>query len=161
MPDAFVGIGSNADPERALPAAIAALERLGPVRCSSVYRSAPFRGIGADYLNMVAALTTSLSIAALRDALRAIEAAAGRRRVDPAVCELDLDLLLYGLCVDAAERLPRPLLFTLPFVLGPLAELEPELVHPVTGETARAARQTAAPARPAAVENLGPVRALA
>jgi 7,8-dihydro-6-hydroxymethylpterin-pyrophosphokinase len=36
--------------------------------------------------------------------------------------------------VDAAERLPRPALFTVPFVLGPLAELAPDLVHPVTGE---------------------------
>ncbi|HJR69152.1 MAG TPA: 2-amino-4-hydroxy-6-hydroxymethyldihydropteridine diphosphokinase [Gammaproteobacteria bacterium] len=160
MPDAFVGIGSNADPKRALRAAVAALERLGPVRCSSVYRSAPFRGVGADYLNMVAALTTSLSIAALRDALCTIEAAAGRRRIDPAVCELDLDLLLYGLRVDAGERLPRPGLFTLPFVLGPLAELAPELAHPVTGETARAAQQAAGPAALAGLENLGSVRAL-
>jgi 2-amino-4-hydroxy-6-hydroxymethyldihydropteridine diphosphokinase len=156
MPDAFVGIGSNADPKRALRAAVAALERLGPMRCSSVYRSAAVGGIGADYLNMVAALTTSLSIAALREALRAVEAAAGRRRVDPAVCELDLDLRLYGLCVDAAERLPRPGLFTLPFVLGPLAEIEPELAHPVTGQTARAA-QTASHA---ALHSLGSVRAL-
>lgn len=160
MPDAYVGIGSNADPKRALRAAVAALERLGGVRCSSVYRSAPFRGVGADYLNMVAAVTTSLSIAALRDALLAIEVAAGRRRVDPAVCELDLDLLLYGGCVDAAERVPRPGAFTLPFVLGPLAEIEPGLAHPLTGETARAARQAAGPEALAALENLGSVRAL-
>jgi 2-amino-4-hydroxy-6-hydroxymethyldihydropteridine diphosphokinase len=106
---------------------------------------------------MVAALTTSLSIAALRDALRTIEVEAGRRRVDPAVCELDLDLLLYGLRVDAAERLPRPGAFTLPFVLGPLAEIEPELAHPVSGETVRVARRAAALA---ALENLGSVRAL-
>jgi 2-amino-4-hydroxy-6-hydroxymethyldihydropteridine diphosphokinase len=157
MPDAFVGIGSNVDPKRALRTAVAALEQLGSVRCSSVYRSAAVGGAGADYLNMVAAVTTSLSIAALRDALRAIEVAAGRRRVDPAVCELDLDLLLYGACVDASARLPRPKLFTLPFVLGPLAEIEPELAHPVTGEIARAARQ-AAPR--AVLENLGSVRAL-
>ena len=59
---------------------------------------------------------------------------AGRSRADPAVCELDLDLLLYGARVDAARRLPRPGLFTQPFVSVPLAELKPELRHPVTGE---------------------------
>jgi len=161
MPEAFVGIGSNVDPQRALRAAVAALERLGTVRCSSVYRSAAVGGVGVDYLNIVAALTTSLSVAALRDALHAIEAEAGRRRLDPAACELDLDLLLYGVRVDAGERLPRPKLFTLPFVLGPLAELAPELAHPLTGESARAARQAAGPAALAALEKLGPVRSLA
>ena len=63
--------------------------------------------------------------------------ARGPTRADPAVCELDLDLLLYGSRVDAERRLPRPGLFVLPFVLVPLAELAPELVHPVTGETLR------------------------
>jgi len=157
MPDAFVGIGSNADPKRALRAAVAALERLGAVRCSSVYRSAAVGAAGADYLNMVAAVTSSLSIAALRDALRVIEVAAGRRRTDAAVCELDLDLLLYGCCVDAAERLPRPGLFTLPFVLGPLAELAPDLVHPVTGASCAAAWRAAPHA---VLANLGALRSV-
>jgi 2-amino-4-hydroxy-6-hydroxymethyldihydropteridine diphosphokinase len=94
----------------------------------------------------------------LRAVLRAIEAEVGRRRVDPAVCALDL--LLYGSRVDAEQRLPRPKLFTLPFVLGPLAEIEPELAHPLTGETARVARQAVGPAALAALENVGSVRAL-
>jgi 7,8-dihydro-6-hydroxymethylpterin-pyrophosphokinase len=52
-------------------------------------------------------------------------------------------LLLYGACVDARRRLPRPGLFTVPFILGPLAELAPELVHPVTGERCRSVWQGA------------------
>ncbi len=63
-----------------------------------------------------------------------IEALAGRTRADPAVCELDLDLLLYGSRVDAERRLPRPGLFSLPFLLVPMAELAHDVVHPVTGE---------------------------
>ena len=135
MPEVFIGAGSNADPERRLRGALADLtRRFGPVRSSSVYRSAAVGIPAADYSNLVIAFTTELSVDSLRDELRAIEALAGRARADPAVCELDLDLLLYGRRVDAVQRLPRPGLMTLPFVLVPLAELAPELVHPVTGE---------------------------
>ena len=135
MPDVFVGAGSNADPERALRLAVRELERrFGPVRCSSVFRSPTVGGPAADYSNLVAALETDAAVDALLDELRAIEGLAGRDRSDPALCALDLDLLLYGYRVDAQRRLPRPGLFALPFVLGPLAELAPNLVHPLTGE---------------------------
>jgi 2-amino-4-hydroxy-6-hydroxymethyldihydropteridine diphosphokinase len=140
MPEVFVGAGSNADPERALRLAARELERrFGPIRCSSVQRSAAVGGRAADYSNLVAVLRTDAAIRALLDELRAIEALAGRDRSDPTVCALDLDLLLYGRCVDAQLRLPRPGLFTLPFVLGPLAELAPDLAHPLTGAKCRVA----------------------
>ena len=135
MPEVFIGAGSNSDPERRLRGALAELtRRFGPVRSSSVYRSAAVGVPAADYSNLAVAFSTEVSVDALRDELRAIEALAGRSRADPAVCELDLDLLLYGRRVDAVQRLPRPGLLTLPFVLVPLAELAPELAHPVTGE---------------------------
>ena len=135
MPEAFIGAGSNADPERRLRLALTELERrFGPLRRSSAYRGPAVGRPAADYLNLVVALTTQSSVDELRDELRAIETLAGRTRVDAAVCELDLDLLLYGRRVDAERRLPRPGLLTLPFVLVPLAELAPELVHPITGE---------------------------
>jgi 2-amino-4-hydroxy-6-hydroxymethyldihydropteridine diphosphokinase len=135
MPEVFIGAGSNADPERRLRVALAELERrFGALRCSGVYRSAAVGTPGADYSNLVVALTTDLPVDLLRDELRAIEAIAGRTRADAAVCELDLDLLLYGCRVDAERRLPRPGVLMLPFVRVPLAELAPELTHPVTGE---------------------------
>jgi 2-amino-4-hydroxy-6-hydroxymethyldihydropteridine diphosphokinase len=144
MPEVFVGAGSNADPKRALRLGVAELERrFGSLRCSSVYRSAAAGAPGADYLNLVVAVSTELTVDALRETLRAIEALAGRSRANPAVCELDLDVLLYGARVDAAQRLPRPGLFAVPFILGPLAELAPELVHPVTGERCREAWRAA------------------
>jgi 2-amino-4-hydroxy-6-hydroxymethyldihydropteridine diphosphokinase len=145
MPEVFVGAGSNADPKRALRLAVAELtRRFGGVRCSSVYRSTAVGRPAADYLNVVVRVSTDAAVEALREALGAIEALAGRSRVDPTVCALDLDLLLFGRRVDAGQRLPRPGLFTLPFVLGPLAELAPELEHPVTGERCRAVWQSAA-----------------
>ena len=144
MPEVFIGAGSNADPERRLRLALAELERrFGTIQCSRVYRSVAVGAAAADYLNMVLALSTEADADSLQEALRAIEALAGRTRRDPAVCELDLDLLLYGASVDARRRLPRPGSFARPFVLGPLAELAPELVHPVTGERCLVAWQSA------------------
>jgi len=146
MPEAFIGAGSNADPERRLRLALAELERrFGPQRRSSVYRGPAVGRPAADYLNLVVALTTQSSVDELRDELRAIETLAGRTRVDAAVCELDLDLLLYGRRVDAERRLPRPGLLTLPFVLVPLAELAPELVDPITGQKLAAYQPTLRP----------------
>jgi 2-amino-4-hydroxy-6-hydroxymethyldihydropteridine diphosphokinase len=132
--------------------------RFGPLRCSSVYRGAAVGVPAADYLNLVVALTTELCVDSLRDELRAIEALAGRQRSDPAVCELDLDLLLYGRRVDAERRLPRPGLFASPFTLVPLAELEPDLTHPVTGQSCRNALRERAGGP---LDNLGELHALA
>jgi len=141
MPEAFVGIGSNADPERALPAALAALERrFGSVRRSSFYRSeAQGPAGGAPYWNAVAAFATELSVDELTAALARIENEAGRRRDDPAVCALDLDLLLYGARVDGERRLPRPGFRRRSFLAVPLEELVPHLTDPLTGEPLRSA----------------------
>ncbi len=156
MPEIFVGAGSNADPERRLAFAVAELERrFGKLRRSRVYRSAAAGASGADYLNLAVAFGTDLSVDALRETLHAIEAAAGRSRTDTCVCELDLDLLLYGRRVDAERRLPRPGLATQPFVIVPLAELEPELRHPVTGERCADAARRVAPGALVEVKALG------
>jgi 2-amino-4-hydroxy-6-hydroxymethyldihydropteridine diphosphokinase len=136
MPEVFLGAGSNAEPERRLRFAVAELERrFGAVRCSRVYRSKAVGVPAADYSNLVVALSTDRGVDAVREELRAIETLAGRTRTDQAVCELDLDLLLYGARVDAPRKLPRPGLLRLPFVVAPLAELAPGLRHPVTGES--------------------------
>jgi len=162
MPEVLVGIGSNADPVRGLRLGVAELEqRFGALRRSSVYRSESVGAPGPDYLNMVVAFVAAEpaeSIWAVRDALRAIEARAGRRRDDPKTCALDLDLLCYGACVDAVERLPRPGMFSHAFMLAPLAEVAPEFTDPLTGRSSREAWQAAAPR--AAIENVGPLDSL-
>jgi 2-amino-4-hydroxy-6-hydroxymethyldihydropteridine diphosphokinase len=159
MPEVFIGAGSNADPERRLRVALSELERrFGVLRCSSVYRGPAVGVPAADYSNLVVGLRSEVPVDSLREELRAIEACAGRTRLDPAVCELDLDLLLYGQCVDAERRIPRPGLFTLPFLLVPLAELAPDLEHPVTGERFGDALRV----RPrGGLENLGALHAAA
>ncbi len=140
MAEVLIGIGSNLEPESALRVAVAALkQRFGCVVCSSVYRG-PAAGVAAaDYLNMVVQAVTDAEVDPLLADLSAIETATGRTRDDPRICRLDLDLLAYGGRVDAARRLPRPGLYSLPFVFVPLAEIVPRLVHPLTGERCSAA----------------------
>jgi 2-amino-4-hydroxy-6-hydroxymethyldihydropteridine diphosphokinase len=88
------------------------------------------------YLNAAAVGETSLSPVALLDALLAIEEAYGRERPYPgAPRTLDLDLILLG---DARQdspglQLPHPRFRERFFVLGPLAEVAPDLVDPVSG----------------------------
>ena len=140
MDEVLIGIGSNLEPESALRVAVAALkQRFGRVVCSSVYRG-PAAGLAAAaYLNMVVRVVTDAEVGPLRADLAAIETATGRTRDDPRICRLDLDLLAHGWRVDAAQRLPRPGLYSLPFVLVPLAEIAPQLAHPLTGERCSAA----------------------
>jgi 2-amino-4-hydroxy-6-hydroxymethyldihydropteridine diphosphokinase len=137
----YVGAGSNSEPREQLRAAVAALERVfGAVRCSSVYRSAAVGAAAPDYLNLAAEFASDRRPEALKSELVAIETALGRARDGvpvsgrAALCAIDLDLLMVDACVDADLRLPHPDVLRRAFVLAPLAELAPDLRHPVSGE---------------------------
>ena len=88
------------------------------------------------YLNGVVVGETTRTPRELLDALLAIEEAYGRQRPFPGAARtLDLDLILFG---DAREdspglHLPHPRFRERFFVLGPLAEIAPDMVDPVTG----------------------------
>lgn len=134
MPDVYVGLGSNIEPERHLRAAVRRLEaELGPLECSRVYRSPPYGFCGDDFLNLVVRFASDAGPAAVDALLTRVEDAAGRGAERGGSRTLDLDLLLYGARVDARARLPRSDVLEYPFVLAPLAELAPAAVHPVTG----------------------------
>jgi 2-amino-4-hydroxy-6-hydroxymethyldihydropteridine diphosphokinase len=137
MPEIFVGLGSNIEPEANLRAALAALRlRFGELACSSVYRSPAHGFDGPEFLNMVVGFSADVGVDALEVALSELENAAGRGAGDRSGSRtLDLDLLLFGERVDAARRLPRADILEYPFVLAPLSEIAPDLVHPVTGVT--------------------------
>ena len=137
MPAVFIGLGSNERPAERLAAAVTRLRAVdASLRISSVYRSAAAGVAAPDYWNAAVELATDLAVDELSTLLGAIETACGRTRPprESGVCEIDLDLLLYGQRVDAARRLPRADVLRAPFVLAPLAELAPGLRHPVTGE---------------------------
>lgn len=90
------------------------------------------------FLNLVAEIETSLEPLALLDHLRSVEAALGReRRVPRGPRTIDIDILLYrDLVLNSPELvLPHPRMAGRRFVLEPLAELAPELRHPVLGQT--------------------------
>ncbi|GHG04170.1 2-amino-4-hydroxy-6-hydroxymethyldihydropteridine diphosphokinase [Deinococcus piscis] len=159
---AYIALGANlGKPLLALRAAVAGLADLGEVcRVSRLYRTAPVGGPPGqpDYLNAVAVLNTTLSPLALLDSLQALEAQAGRTRtVRWEARTLDLDLLLYGQEVLASDRLtvPHPLAWERGFVLAPLADVAPELTHPVTGETVLAALKRTAGLDHPALEQAG------
>ena len=140
---AIVALGSNIEPERHLPKAVAALRTLGAKAVSSVYQN-PARGgrPQPDFLNAAVLLETQLEPAALRAALRGLEAELGRVRTDDkyAARNIDLDLLLLGdrsLVLDDLI-LPDPELLTMPHVAIPAAEVAPTAVHPLSGETLQA-----------------------
>jgi 2-amino-4-hydroxy-6-hydroxymethyldihydropteridine diphosphokinase len=139
---AYVGLGANlgADLLATLAQAAQALAALPGTRLvalSSAWRSAPVDAGGPDFLNAVAALDTTLSPLELLDGLQTIEQAHGRERpYRNAPRTLDLDLLLYGDEVLDTPRLtlPHPRLGERAFVLRPLLEIAPELLHLASGK---------------------------
>jgi 2-amino-4-hydroxy-6-hydroxymethyldihydropteridine diphosphokinase len=135
MPEVFVGLGSNIEPEENLRWALAALRRhFGQLRCSSVYRSPALGFVGPEFLNMVVGFSAALDVDTLERTLSELENARGRGVGERSGSRtIDLDLLLFGDRVDAGRRLPRTDILRYPFVLAPLAEIGPELLHPVTG----------------------------
>jgi 2-amino-4-hydroxy-6-hydroxymethyldihydropteridine diphosphokinase len=137
-----IALGSNlGDRHHHLTAACEALTRLlDDVVVSGFYETVP-EGVPDEqpsYLNAALTGTTRRSPAALLDALRAIEDAAGRQRpFRSAARTLDLDLILYGSRVveEAGLEVPHPRFRERRFVLEPLAEIAGGWVDPVTGST--------------------------
>ena len=163
MPEVAVGLGSNIDPVEHLRRALHDLERaFGPVRDSQVYRSRAVGLEGPDFLNMVVQFASEEPAEAIEALLTALEADSGRLRSKRLASRtLDLDLLYYGNRVDPQQRLPREDILQYAFVLGPLNELEPARVHPVTGQTmAQAWRQMCRQGGQPALTPLGYVREL-
>lgn len=138
--DVYVSAGSNVAPEDNLRLACRELRsRFGSIDLSSVYRSQPVGFAGDDFLNLVLRFRTDESPANIIAELERLHGLAGRVRGSArfAPRTLDLDLLLYGSAVlpEPPIRVPREDISEYAFVLGPIAELAPELRHPLTGET--------------------------
>ena len=135
MPAVYVGAGSNVAPERNLARAVAELTReFRGARFSPWYRNRAVGFEGEDFINLVAAFDTDLPLRAVLAKLHAIEALCGREPDAPrwAARSMDLDVLLYGdlVCDEPGLKLPRPDLLKRAYMLGPLAALAPEVVHP-------------------------------
>jgi len=140
MVTVFLGLGSNIDARSNLRLAVSELrERFGELIVSPVYQSRALGFDGDDFLNMVVGLETDMSPHDLLDCFESIHALAGRVRGPDRYTSrpLDIDLLLFGDLVDCEPplRLPRRDVLAHNFVLRPLSEIAPDLVHPATQRT--------------------------
>jgi len=137
MAEVYVGIGSNMDAEVNVPRALALLEeRFGVLQRSRAYRNPAVGFKGDAFINMVVGFSTPAAVTEVGMVLAEVEAACGRERGGPKYGPraLDLDLLLYGDLVSGdGPVLPREEILERAFVLGPLAELAPDLMHPTEG----------------------------
>ena len=142
MSIAYIALGSNlGDKEKNLRRAIMLLMQQGidVDKVSSFISTEPY-GVTdqPQFLNAVCRVRTSLAPLALLDVLLATELAMGRVRLRHwGERNIDLDLLLYEDVVmdEPRLRLPHPDMQNRDFVLLPLAEIAPELVHPTLKKT--------------------------
>jgi 2-amino-4-hydroxy-6-hydroxymethyldihydropteridine diphosphokinase len=140
MPEVYVAAGSNVRPREHLRRAVHLMRGAWPdLRVSGAYANPAVGFEGDDFINLVAGFSTDETLAHVLGRLHAIEAACGRPRLAPkwAPRSMDLDVLLYGDAVGelAGAKLPRGDLLRRPYMLGPLAEIAPGLVHPTERRT--------------------------
>ncbi|HXN53107.1 MAG TPA: 2-amino-4-hydroxy-6-hydroxymethyldihydropteridine diphosphokinase [Candidatus Acidoferrum sp.] len=136
---AYLSLGSNlGDRAKNLQDAIAALAKAGAqvVRVSSMYETEPVDYLDQPwFLNCAVEAETELGPLELLQALRAVEAQMGSKKlVAKGPRLIDMDILLYGNeVIDTPElQVPHPRLHLRRFVLEPLAEIAPQLRHPVS-----------------------------
>jgi len=136
----YLGIGSNIDPENNLRLGVGELRSLfGELTISSTYKSRAVGFDGPDFLNLVVGLETDETPADIHEQIEAIHKLAGRQ-TDAARYSsrpLDIDLLLYDDLVmdEPPVKLPRADVLKYSFVLRPLAEIAPDVIHPESGRT--------------------------
>lgn len=142
---AYISVGSNlGDKLENCRRGVEALVAGGEVRItgqSRIYKTEPVDFTEQDwFINSVIRVETRLEPLELFDRLQAIQREAGRTadsvRFGPRV--LDLDLLLYDRLVldDPRLSLPHPRMHRRRFVLKPLCDIDPDMVHPVLGKAA-------------------------
>ena len=140
MTRVWLSLGSNVEPETHLRAALRELRaRFGELTISPVYRFPAVGFDGPDFLNLAVGFDTDLGIGLLNEWLHALEDRHGRKRDVPRFSSrtLDVDIVLFGSAVLKGPgnlEVPRSELKHA-FVLKPLADIAPDVVHPVLGKT--------------------------
>jgi len=133
--------GNEGDSHRYLQQALTNIELIcGQIlQVSSVYQTAPWgKKDQPDFLNQVILVNTILDPHALLTAILGIEEKSGRiRTVKNAPRTIDIDILFYNELVleEPGLSIPHPRIAERRFVLEPLNEISPGLVHPVLGKT--------------------------
>jgi 2-amino-4-hydroxy-6-hydroxymethyldihydropteridine diphosphokinase len=143
MTTLILGLGTNlGDRGKMLSEAIRKIEEeVGNVsKVSSVYETEPW-GFSSEnlFLNVVLTCETKLEVSGVLGRILMIESIMGRLRTQERYTSrvIDIDILFFGdTVIDEAElKVPHPRLQERKFVLLPLNEIVPELIHPVLGLT--------------------------
>lgn len=136
---AFLGLGSNLGERqlylRAVVDALNAEKNCRVLKISSVYETSPYGNIEQNnYLNCVCKIETGFTLKELFDFTKNLELSLGRKpeKVKWGPREIDIDILFYNNLIYKDERMtvPHAEILKRDFVLVPLAEIEPELIHP-------------------------------
>jgi 2-amino-4-hydroxy-6-hydroxymethyldihydropteridine diphosphokinase len=135
----YIGIGSNLGNKR--ENYLEALERIAKlpktriIKESSVYESQPHGDSKEWYINGVIEIETELKPELLLNKFKNIERAMGRKKVRKkwGARIIDIDILLYDSLVmnKKSLKIPHPEMHQRKFVLIPLSELAPQVIHPV------------------------------
>ena len=141
---AYIALGANLGyREKNITAALQALEATREIKIakvSSLYETVPVGGPPQDkFLNAVAQVKTSLDAPRLMSLCLRIEDSLGRKRSERwGPRPIDLDILLFDDEIHSSEELtiPHPMMHERRFVLEPLAEIAPDVVHPMLEQTA-------------------------
>ena len=155
--EVYLGLGSNlGDKRENIERAVERLHEISSgLKVSSLYETAPVGvTLQPSFVNGVCGMWTGLSVFELLREIRGIQREAGvRGPVLNGPRMLDIDILLYGsLVVDLPHlTVPHPRMAAREFVLRPLAEIAPGVVHPVSKKTAAKLLADLAGATPAPI----------
>lgn len=143
--DAYLGLGTNLGDRKAnLERAVQMIrERIGDIVALSSFVCTEPWGFESEnkFLNAVVRVSTEMSPRAILAAAKEIEKEMGRTQKSVGGIYhdriIDIDILLYGNLVLQSEDLviPHPLMTSRDFVMIPMAEIAPGLIHPVLGKT--------------------------
>ena len=131
---AYLSLGSNVSPDKNIQFALDQLSQIfGETVSSSIYKTKAVGFEGSDFLNLVVKIETGLDPEKLIDRLHGIEEMTGRITGTKAFNDrtLDIDVLIYGDYINPDLNIPRDEILMYGFVLEPLAELNPEGLHPI------------------------------
>jgi len=140
LPKVYVSIGSNVDRKKNICSCLDELKNIfGELQVSAIYENKSVGFDGENFYNLVVMFETLHDVKELTPIFREIESMHGRIRGGEKFSSrtLDVDLLLYDDLILKSDSLkvPRDEIIRYAFVLRPLSEIAPNLIHPELGKT--------------------------